>query len=556
MTTETLHTITFGHAGERALVPAGVTIKEAAASAGVALDAPCGGLGTCGRCAVVASGALEPPTADERVLLGDERLAAGVRLACRARVAGDVVVRPVQVPGDAEAPGSASASAGTLRVLETGAPGDRALAVEPPSVRGIVGESPLLGAVVDVGTTTVVVAVFDLESGERLGTASALNPQHPFGHDVMSRITHVASHGGDSLREPIAAAIEVLIASVLAQLGHESAHLREVSIAGNTTMVHLLLGIDPAPLGVAPYEPAFIDPVERPAVELGLAALDHASVYVLPGISAFVGADITAGLLATGVAEQERAVLLIDLGTNGEMVLRTPDGLVGASTAAGPALEGASIAYGMRAENGAIERVSVGADGELAVETIGGVAARGLCGSGLLDLVAVMLDAGVLDPSGRLRPDATHPLASRVSEKDGTRVFELADDVYLTQRDVRQVQLANAAIASGIELLLEAEGVRAEDVERLVVAGGFGYHVRAEALVTMGMIPAAWRERVSFAGNTAMTGALMALLDSSTRRRAEAIARHVRAIDLAGHPDFQTKFVAAMRFPKRPADQE
>lgn len=536
--TTPLCTVDFTHASVRARVSVGVTIKEAAASAGVALDAPCGGLGTCGRCTVIAAGELEPPSYDELVLLGEERIARGERLACRARLAGDASVLPVAEAG---------ASAG-LRIVEAGDEPD--LVIEPPSARGIEGPGPHLGAVVDIGTTTVVAAVVDLETGKRLGSASELNPQHPFGHDVMSRITHVATHGGESLRALIAATIESLVSQVLAALGPDAGTLREVAVAGNTTMVHLLLGIDPAPLGVAPYEPAFLEPVDRPAAEVGLPGLGDVGVYILPGISAFVGADITAGLVATRIAEQEQTVLLIDLGTNGEMVLRTSSGLVGASTAAGPALEGASIAYGMRAEHGAIERVSLDDDGSLAVETIGDASPRGLCGSGLLDLIAVLLDTGLLDHTGRLRADAGHPLAERVSEMDGTRVFELATGVYLTQRDVRQVQLATAAIASGIDMLLDAEGMAVEDVDRLVIAGGFGYHVRAEALVRMGMVPAAWHDRVTFAGNTAMTGTLIALLDTSARRRAEAIARHVRAIDLAGHPEFQTRFVSAMRFPR------
>ena len=534
--------VTFEPSGVRVSATPGLTIKEVAAAAGIALEAPCGGLGTCGRCAVTVRGGLEPVTEDERALLGEERLAAGVRLACRARISGDVVVRPA---------GSGSAAPAELRIVETGQGGE--LVIEPPAVRGIAGDAPLLGAVVDIGTTTVVVAIIDLETGERLGSASALNPQHPFGHDVMTRISHVAANGSESLRRPIAETIERLAREALdglAGLNADAGPLREIAIAGNTTMVHLLLGIDPAPLGVAPYEPAFIDPVERPASDLGLTGLGEAGVYILPGISAFVGADITAGLLATHVAEQERRVLLIDLGTNGEMVLRTPSGLVAASTAAGPALEGASIAWGMRAEPGAVERVALDDSGALRVETIGDVPARGLCGSGLLDLVAVLLDAGVLDHTGRLRGDVSHPLASRVSEKDGTRVFELANDVFLTQRDVRQVPLANAAIASGIDMLLDAAGVDAADVEELIIAGGFGYHVKAAALVRMGMVPPAWHDRVSFAGNTAMTGALMALLDTGTRRRAESIARKVTAIDLAGHPDFQTRFVSAMRFPR------
>ncbi len=548
---EPLCTVSFTHAGERATVAAGLTIKEAAALAGIAVDTPCGGFGTCGRCAVIVRGPLEPPTTDERMLLGEERLAEGIRLACRASIAGDVVVQPL---GSVDAAGKDGGRNTGLRIVEGGE--QQVVHIEPPQARGIEGDAPLLGAVVDIGTTTVVASIVDLETAQRLGSGSALNPQHPFGHDVMSRITHVAAHGPDSLREPIVATIQELIGSVLGDLGQTPAQLREMAIAGNTTMVHLLLGIDPAPLGVAPYEPAFIAPVERPAAELGLTALPAATAYVLPGISAFVGADITAGLLATAIAEHQSSVLLIDLGTNGEMVLRTPSGLVGASTAAGPALEGASISYGMRAENGAIERVSAGADGELEIEVIGGGEARGLCGSGLLDLVAVLIEAGVLDRTGRMRADVAHPLASRVSEREGTRAFEITPGVYLTQRDVRQVQLASAAISSGIEMLLEAEQVAIADVAELVIAGGFGYHVRAEALVAMGMIPAAWHDRVSFAGNTSMTGALMALVDSSARRRAEAIARHVRAIDLAGHPDFQSKFIGAMRFPTTAPNQE
>lgn len=533
----TTHSITFEPSGVRTRTPSGTTIKDAAAAAGVQLDAPCGGLGTCGRCAVATDGALEPATEDERILLGAQRLAAGIRLACRARVAGDVTVRPM----------SGETTAAGLRIVEAGEHGE--MAFEPPAARGITGNAPLLGAVVDVGTTTVVVAVVDLETGETLGTASALNPQHPFGHDVMSRITHVASHGSESMRAPIAAAIEQLTTDVLAQICEPVRNVREIAIAGNTTMMHLLLGIDPAPLGIAPYAPAFLDPVERPAAEIGLSGLSEAVVYVLPGISAFVGADITAGLLATHVAEHERMVLLVDLGTNGEMVLRTPSGLIAASTAAGPALEGASIAHGMRAETGAIERVSLDDSGGLLTETIGDGVARGLCGSGLLDLIAVLLEASVLDHTGRLRGDVASPLASRVSEQDGTRVFEIATNVFLTQRDVRQVQLANAAIASGIDMLLDAADVTHADVAELIIAGGFGYHVKAAALARMGMIPLAWRDRVSFAGNTSMTGALMALLDTDTRRRAESIARHVTTIDLASRPDFQTRFVSSMRFP-------
>jgi uncharacterized 2Fe-2S/4Fe-4S cluster protein (DUF4445 family) len=528
-----LNVVTFEPSGARADVPAGTVLREAAADAGADLDAPCGGLGTCGRCAVLASGSLEPPEADEIVLLSPARLAAGERLACRARVAGDVTVH-VRTAASAAPPAVGSA--------------DVAPIVEPPERRGIVGPGPVLGAVVDIGTTTVAVTVVDLRSAAVVGAASAFNPQRQFGHDVMSRISHAASHGVESLRGPIVRAIEDLVLDILGASDRGSEDVREMAVCGNTTMVHLLLGIDPAPLGTSPYAPAFVSALERPARELGFSRLPHAGAYVLPGASAFVGSDITAGVLAMRLDELAGPALLLDLGTNGEIVLRTPDGLVAASTAAGPALEAASITYGMVAEDGAIERVDL-VGGALKFGTVGDTTPRGLCGSGLLDLIAALLDAGVLDETGRLRDDADHALSACVLDADGIRVFEVAPGVLLTQLDVRQVQLAKAAIASGLDLLLESAGIAADDVDEVFCAGGFGYHVRPDALVRIGMVPPSWRGRMRAVGNTAQAGALLALLDSGARRRAEAVARHVTTIDLASCPDFEGRFVGAMDFP-------
>jgi uncharacterized 2Fe-2S/4Fe-4S cluster protein (DUF4445 family) len=528
--------VTFLPSGLTVDVALGTTVREASLAAGVHLETPCGGLGTCGRCTVLATGGLEPPGVDETVLLPADRLEAGERLACRARVAGDVMVSvaPARVPE-------------TLKIVEATRLG--AIEVESPELRGVAGTAPLIGAAVDIGTTTVAVKLIDLSTGAGLGSAAAMNPQARFGHDVMSRISHAGTHGVGSLRKPIVEAVETLVVEAARSGGHAPEHVREVAICGNTTMMHLLLGIDPAPLGAFPYEPAFLDPLDRPAADIGLSGLAGARAYVLPGISAFLGSDVTAGLLATRLAERDRPAILIDLGTNGEMVVRTHDRLVAASVAAGPALEGATISCGMRAEEGAIERVTLAGEG-LLTETIGDVGPRGLCGSGLLDLVAALLEAGVLDSTGRLRDDAPHPLAARVADVEGVRAFEIAPDVHLTQLDVRQVQLANAAVAAGVQLLLAEAGVAADDVADVVVAGGFGFHVRADALVRMGMVPGVWRDRVTFAGNTALAGALVALLDSGARRRAAAIARHVSTVDLASHPDFQARFIGAMDFPE------
>jgi uncharacterized 2Fe-2S/4Fe-4S cluster protein (DUF4445 family) len=529
--------VTFEPTGDRVEVAEGVTLRAAALLAGAPLPAPCGGLGACGGCAVSVSGDVDEPGCDERTLLSREALESDVRLACRARVRGDVTVRPLRAVPPAE-----------LRVVESG--DLREISVEPPERRGVFGPAPLLGAAVDVGTTTVVVSLVDLRTGEPAGSASAANPQIAFGDDVISRIARAAEVGVAPLRDLVVRTVEDLALGLLEERGLGVDHLGEVAIAGNPTMLHLLLGVDPAPLGTAPYGPAHVEAVERPAAAIGLARLGRARVYVLPGISAFLGADVTAGVLTTRLAERDTPTLFVDLGTNGEVVLRTPERLVGTSTAAGPALEGASIEQGMRAETGAVERVTLEAD-HLALATIGDAPPAGLCGSGVIDLVAALLEAGVLDATGLLRDDPPHPLAGRVSVRDGVRVFEVAPGVRLSQRDVRQVQLASAAVATGIGMLLEAAGLPAGKVTAVVMGGGFGRHVRGEALARMGMIPPQWRDRVSFAGNTAIAGATRALLDRGQRRLASAIAHHVETIDLAARPDFGERFIRALDFPER-----
>jgi uncharacterized 2Fe-2S/4Fe-4S cluster protein (DUF4445 family) len=529
--------VTFEPTGDRVEVAEGVTLRAAAALAGVSLPTPCGGLGACGGCAVSVAGSMNEPGPDERALLSKEALESGVRLACRARVRGDAVVTPLRAIPPAE-----------LRIVESG--DLRELSVEPPERRGVFGPAPLLGAAVDVGTTTIVVSLVDLRTAEPAGSASAANPQLAFGGDVISRIAYAAEEGVGPLRDPVVRSVEDLALGLLDKQGLGADHLREIAIVGNPTMLHLLLGIDPAPLGSAPYEPARVGAVDRQAADIGFSRLGQARAYVLPGISAFLGADVTAGLLTTRLAEHGAPTLFIDLGTNGEIVLRTPERLLGASTTAGPALEGASLAQGMRAETGAVERVALGGDG-LVLGTIGDAPPVGLCGSGVIDLLALLLETGIVDSAGLMRADAPHPLAARVSTRDGVRVFEVAPEVYFTQRDIRQVQLASAAVATGVGVLLEAAGLSSADVAGVVMGGGFGRHVRGEALARMGTIPPEWRDRVSFAGNTAIAGATRALLDRGQRRLAGAIARHVETIDLAARPDFGERFIRALDFPPR-----
>lgn len=533
--------VTFEPEGVTVEVAPGSTLLAAARAAGVALDAPCGGTGRCGSCSVRAEGGLTPLSRDEQELLGGADVAAGKRLACRARVSGPVTV-------------TLGAATGETRVV-TASSGMGDLIVEPPSERGLRPRSDshyLLGAVADIGTTTVAVSLIDLENGDELGSAGMLNVQYPWGADVMSRIASAVAEGTAVLQRPVARQVERLMASLLVPLeGAALTDLREVAIVGNTTMMNALLGEDLTPLGQAPYEGAVLGPVSLPARELGMGLLTDAVCHIGPSASAFIGADVVAGVLATRLDEAERPTLYLDLGTNGEIVLSVPGrSLLAASAAAGPALEGAGIGRGMRAEPGAIERVWLEA-GDLAIATVGGFPPVGICGSGVLDLLAVMLEAGALAADGRIAGEVAGPLARRVAERDGVRVFVVDEHsgVALSQHDVRQLQLAKGAVRAAIDLVLAEAGLAPDAVAEVFVAGGFGLHVDGAALERIGMVPDGWGERLAFLGNAAKEGARRTLVDSAARRRAEGIARSIRTLSLAEHPQFQSRFLGALDFP-------
>lgn len=530
--------VTFQPDGVTASVLVGSTAHAAAVAAAVRIDLPCGGVGRCGRCKVRVDGEVSPPTSDEMRVVPMDELARGIRLACRVRLLSDATVI---VP-----------DRGQVRVV-TDAVLEEALEVEAPSDRGIdyLDDSPyLLGAAVDIGTTTVAISLVDLENGDELATSGMLNVQYPWGADVMTRITMAAHEGTAILQRPIAMQIERMIAGMLEPLEATPSDVREIAVVGNTAMTNAFLGADLSPLASAPYEGAILESSYVSAARAGMSLFTLATCYVLPGISAFVGADITAGLIATRLRDRESRTLLLDLGTNGEMVLSGPDGLIAASAAAGPALEGAGIMSGMRAEPGAIERVWL-EDRDVAYATIGGIAPIGICGSGVLDLVAALLDAGVLDSSGRLLAGTAGPIGERVVERGEIRAFVVDVDtgVVFSQKDVRAVQLAKGAVRTALDLLLAEAGLRATDVDEVLVAGGFGYHADGAALARIGLIPAEWADRLTFVGNTAKEGARAALVSERVRRHAEEIATSVRTLELASHPEFQQRYLGSLDFP-------
>jgi uncharacterized 2Fe-2S/4Fe-4S cluster protein (DUF4445 family) len=526
--------VRFEPSGLSATVAPGATLHAAAAEAGVALVAPCGGLGRCGSCRVRATGALRPPDASELEALG-AAARSGTRLACRARV-GESGEAVVEVP---EAPGSISVQIASLGPEPQ---------VEAPEARGVVtaaGVAPL-GAAVDIGTTTIAVRLHDLTDGRVIGELADLNPQVAWGHDVLSRVSRAVEGEGPALRKAVTHEVERLISTLTRTLRAAHGTLREVVVVGNPAMARLFTGDDVSMLGdgASPGVDHATRVTDTAAVDL--SALGEATVLVGPEVSAFIGADAVAGLLGSGLAGRRDDALLVDLGTNGEVVLVSGGSIYAASAAAGPAFEGYGLRSGMRAEPGAIEAVWLDGD-ELGLRTVGGDRPRGLCGSGLVDLLALLLATGALDVSGRLQPEG--PLAARVVETATGRAFELSSDVLLTQQDVRQAQLAKAAVQVAIEMVLAEAGRPAETVAEVLVAGGFGSHLRPASLAAVGVVPRAWSERVTLAGNAALAGASAMLLSSAARREADSLAARVHTVDLAGRPDFQRRFIAALAFP-------
>src|SRR5882672_10376998 len=422
------------------------------------------------------------------------------------------------------------------------------------------------GLAIDIGTTSVVTTLIELESGEQLASVSSLNPQAVFGGDLMSRIAFAQFNPGNlrKLHTRIIGLLNQHIEQITRESGVLAKWIYKVVIVGNTCMHHLLLGIDPSYVGLAPYAPVMRHPLTMPARDLFLKLPPEARVCLLPLVAGFVGADAVAVALATRIDESPTLRIAVDIGTNGEVLLGSRERLWACSAPAGPALEGAQIRHGMRAAIGAIDRVDV-RDGDLRLHTIGDAPAQGLCGSGLLDAVAALLDLGVLDWTGLIDVDARDrlpaPIRARVLMRGEERLVVLARvgehgaerEITLTQDDVRQVQLCKGAIASGVAMLQHVAGVPTERVDELMLAGGFGNYLSVRSALRIGLIPPDLpEEKIRYVGNAAALGAQLALVSEAERARAEVIARRIEHVSLAAHPDFEAIFVDCMNFPRLP----
>ena len=418
------------------------------------------------------------------------------------------------------------------------------------------------GVAIDVGTTTVVAALMDLATGQEAAVASTANPQASRGDDVVSRIEYC--QGGPSRRKEMQGLIVGCLNGLIEQLCRQGRIKRtdiyEMTVVGNTTMTHLLLGLETANIARAPFIPALRQGMAAEARELGLKINKRGAIYVAPNIAGFVGADTVGVILATGLRDSSSMRMVIDIGTNGELVLGNADRLLVCSTAAGPAFEGARIKYGMRAAAGAIDRVDV-CEGKLRVHTIGDASAMGLCGTGLIEAVGTCLELGIISQTGRMvkasdLPNLSAELAARVQGQDGEAAFVLVraeetnsgHPVLLTQRDVREVQLAKGAIFAGASVLMAEMGVTINDLDEVMLAGAFGNFIRPDRARCVGLLPPVPLEKVRFVGNAAGTGSRMLLLNRRLRETVEQISLGVEHLELSGRADFQNLFVESMFF--------
>lgn len=419
------------------------------------------------------------------------------------------------------------------------------------------------GFIVDIGTTTVAIYLVDIHSGEAVDADGMANPQRIFGADVLSRISASAeSEGRKKLQSLAIEGISAAMRTLLARNGVDERHVYLVVAVGNTTMSHLFLGVDPANLAIAPFIPCYRPRVSLKGEKLGLPIHPEGYVHVLSNISGYVGSDTLGVAMATKLWEQKGFSLAVDIGTNGEIILGYKGWVLACSAAAGPAFEGAHIEQGMRAGDGAIEKVSFKNDA-VQLQVIGDAPPQGICGSGLIDAVAGLLRVGLIEPSGKFvnekNPAFSQPLASRLrAGSEGMREFVLAyageygnaQDIVITQKDIRELQLAKAAIAAGIEVLLSEVKIDASKIDRLYLAGAFGNYLDRENAVVLGLFPGIPVEKIIPIGNAAAEGAGMCLLSVGQRKTADRIAAFVKPVELSTRTDFNDLWVRAISFPK------
>lgn len=601
-------------------VPPGVTVFDAASWNGIAIDSTCGGHGTCHKCKIRIDpddgGTPVPITRHDVKTFSSEQIADGWRLGCLVQATRNLAV---EVPPLTTRPKAATVGIGRQVILRpalqkrylelaeptladqrtdlvrlTDAIDDLELTADLHVLRrlatvlresdfkvtAVILDEALIdvepgdttearyGIAFDLGTTTVVGTLLDVGTGTPLAVASSINRQQPFGGDVITRIsaTMLDPDALGRLQAAAGTSLAELAERVCREAKVDPAQVYEVAVAGNATMTALALGIDPQPLGVAPFVMSSAGPPSVSVSELGLSLHPRAKAFFFPALGAYVGGDIVAGMLATGMDRDKRVRLFIDVGTNCEIVLSDGTTVLSTAAPAGPAFEGGAIRCGMRAADGAIEVIKLDPEGDpdtcVTLGVIGDVEPRGLCGSGLVDAVAELVRVGLLDSSGRLVEEATAEqiapaLADRLGRVGEERVFVLhrphpdaepAECVYLSQRDVRELQFAKGAISTGWTLLLKELGLEPGDVQQVLLAGSFGSYLSPASAVRIGLVPKVSVLRIVAAGNVAGEGAKMALLSVRERAGALALLEEVRYVELSDRPEFNVAFVEQLAF--------
>jgi len=592
----------------------GETILQAAEKANVLIDGSCAGSGTCGKCKVrIISGQCSPLTESEEKRLTPEELRLGYRLACKTVPEDDLVVElPGIHKGSSRKKNMAALPDGFTfdppvkkmliqvekasmknqrsdqdRLLE--AVGLEKAYLDPQlmgtihkltkrsgrSLTAVFSGSRIMaleagdttkncyGLAVDIGTTTVVGMLWDLVENKNVAVSARTNPQSIYGADVVSRIGYCneAEENLEKMHRKVIDCINDMIEEMTVTAGIQTENIYDVTVVGNTTMSHLFLNVHPQPLARTPFAPVFCRAQDRLAKDLMLHVNALANVHFLPNIAGHVGADISSVLLATGLKEKEGIYVAIDIGTNGEILLSHNGRILACSTAAGPAFEGAQIYMGMRAADGAIEKVGIGED-DLYVRTIENEPAIGICGSGLIDAVACLLNAGVVDPAGRMlnKVQAQHSgvmpkIAERIIEHDHKPAVILAfgennHPIILTQDDIREVQLAKGAIRAGVSTMMRLLDITDNDLNQVLLAGAFGNYINKASAARIGLLPAIPEENVISVGNAAGVGACMALLSGKHRNMVDDQVKDIEHVELSCNDIFQDEYIMAMGFPR------
>jgi uncharacterized 2Fe-2S/4Fe-4S cluster protein (DUF4445 family) len=574
------------------------------------MNTPCGGKGTCGKCTVRVDGLVKEPTAREKDLLGKKQLENGYRLACFQKVQSDLQVYFGKEEGEARivteakernikldpivakqfftlgVPDIKDQRSDMQRVLDvlekSKTVNDIGLMKELPAILRKEGfqatlilsdkklltvepgdtSSSVFGIAVDIGTTTIAAYLLDLVTGKKADVYSLLNPQKKFGADVVSRIEHTMNNstGLNEVNRSIVSCMNRIIRILTSRNNLTTKDIYAITFVGNTTMMHFLMKLPSANIAAAPFIPVTTQMHKFRAKELGLSIHPQGQAIIFPCVSAYIGADTVGAVLSSGMYREEKVSLLVDIGTNGEIVLGNDKWMYACSTAAGPAFEGANIRNGVGGITGAIDRIQF--TPAPAYTTIGNEKAIGICGSGIVDAIAGMLETGIIDETGRivdsdeLDENTVQVLGERLVEIDGKNSFLVAasqecnsgSDIAITQKDVRELQNAKAAIAAGIKILVKTAGISMAEVDRVYLAGGFGSYINIDSAIRIGLIPTELKGRIESIGNAAGAGAVEGLLSLKMLKKADEIKERIEYIELSACHEFMDEYVECMLF--------